>query len=430
MSRMQSLTWMILLCLAAVGCGDPSALDGLPAFDSEGMEPPVARAFEAARMAVIKGSKSSDRWGELGATYHAHRLFSEASYCYQRAREFDAEEFRWAYLNAISREGEGAGPEELQRLFAEASEIRDDYPQVHIRLGAVIALRGELDAATAAYRRALETDPDSAAAHRGLGMLRFVAGEKDEALALLQRAVELAPGDGTAWGALARVLHEFHRTDLAQRALERAQSLPQTPLIADPIFESEVAARAMGSRRLVSAAVAAVRAEQFDEAEAKLQLALESRTDDPEVHYWIALVQRKTERPAEAIASLEHVLQLDSEHGAAHLGLAVLLDQQSRHPEAITHYSRAAELSPDDPSIHRQLGLALTRAEDHTAALESYRRAAALMPGDPDAHYLLAQALFAVGLQTDSIAELERTVAIAPGHRAAEALAKLRGQGG
>lgn len=430
MNRLPALTLTILLCAAVVACGDPSALDGLPDFESKGMEPPVARAFEAARKAVVKDSSSAERWGTLGATYHAHRLFSEAAYSYRRANELNAEDFRWVYLHAIARESEGAGPEELQRLFAAAYEIREDYPQVQIRLAAVLALRGELTAADAAYRRALEIDPQSAAANRSLGMLRFVAGDKDESLELLQRAVELSPGDGTAWVALARVLQEFGRIDLAQRARDRAQGLPQTPLIADPIFEEEVAARAVGSRRLVSAAVTAVRGERFEEAEAKLELALESRKEDPEVYYWLALVQRKTDRPAEAIASLEHVLELDPEHGAAHLGLAVLLDQENRLPEALSHYARAAEQSPDDPSIHRQLGLAHTRAGDPSAALEPLRRAVELLPDNPDAHYLLAQALFAVGLTTDSIKELERTIELAPGHRAAEALARFKGEGG
>ena len=59
-------------------------------------------------------------------------------------------------------------------------------------------------------------------------MLRFIleragyearcAASAPEALELLQRAVELAPGDGTAWVALARVLQDFGRVDLAQHA--------------------------------------------------------------------------------------------------------------------------------------------------------------------------------------------------------------------
>jgi predicted O-linked N-acetylglucosamine transferase (SPINDLY family) len=72
-------------------------------------------------------------------------------------------------------------------------EIKPDYGEAHVNLGAILKEQGRLGEAEASYRRALEIKPDFAAAHFNLGNALREQGRLAEAEASYGRALEFEP---------------------------------------------------------------------------------------------------------------------------------------------------------------------------------------------------------------------------------------------
>lgn len=84
---------------------------------------------------------------------------------------------------------------------------------------------GRLADAEAAYRRLLESRPDSPDALNFLGMLRCQAGDPVEAQGLLRRSTEAEPSNPHAWLNLGNVLVILGKQDEARAAFTRASEL-------------------------------------------------------------------------------------------------------------------------------------------------------------------------------------------------------------
>ncbi|MCP4004090.1 MAG: tetratricopeptide repeat protein [bacterium] len=85
--------------------------------------------------------------------------------------------------------------EESERELRAALERDPHRPDLHSALGATLALRGDADAARAAYERALGLEAGNSVALQGLARLRFEAGQIAEAIPLFERAVAARPDD-------------------------------------------------------------------------------------------------------------------------------------------------------------------------------------------------------------------------------------------
>jgi tetratricopeptide (TPR) repeat protein len=109
----------------------------------------------------------------------------------------------------VSPPAEGAERTPAERKFLEASTIDAG--------GA-----GDLDAAMAAYRAALELDPDLVPAMINLGNLHYLQDRLAEAQALYLQASFVAPGSFEAWFNLGNVHHDRGRLEDAVRCYTEA----------------------------------------------------------------------------------------------------------------------------------------------------------------------------------------------------------------
>jgi tetratricopeptide (TPR) repeat protein len=157
----RSLRW---LGLAFLGFGGIYALVNLAAMIENGWN--LRRAFERGDRARVERAAEHLRWlGRDSADTHlqvAH-LASKAG---------DAEAARAAVLKSLAI---------------------TETPLGYVNLGMLQASAGELDAAEAAYERALELEPGGVEATYRLGLLRFHQGRLEEALRLLRHARRAAP---------------------------------------------------------------------------------------------------------------------------------------------------------------------------------------------------------------------------------------------
>src|SRR5262249_4966458 len=90
---------------------------------------------------------------------------------------------------AIDRREYPAAQGVLEQLVAEAPHLAE----AHQRLGLVFQAEGQLGEAEAAYRRALQLDPEYVAALIGLGEIEAQVGRPDSALERFDTAIEIDP---------------------------------------------------------------------------------------------------------------------------------------------------------------------------------------------------------------------------------------------
>ena len=120
-------------------------------------------------------------------------------------------------------------------------------------------------------------------------------------------------------------------------------------------------------------ALAAVRAENWLEAELELEPLTLEHPEYPGPHVNLALVYLHDERRADARAALERALAVDPGHAAANTQLGILLREDGKFAEAEAAYRRALETNPDHALAHYNLGVLLDIYLRRTAeALEHY----------------------------------------------------------
>jgi len=201
---------------------------------------------------------------------------------------------------------------------------------------------GDLAAAEAAYRRALDADPRHPGALQLLGMLDHQRGRNDQALGRIGRAVALDPADAAARNHLGVVLKALGRLDEAIAAFGEALRL--APGYADALTNLGVALHARG-------------------------------------------------RPAEARARFEAALGAAPDHVDALYNLGNLLLEAGDAASAAPLLGRAGELAPRRPDVLNNLGNALAALERPDEAVAAYRRALAAEPAHAEAWANLGAAL-------------------------------------
>ncbi len=380
-----------LLLAAASGCDDTPP-PRIPDPPLEGMERRVADLLRETRERVVAEPDSAAAWGELGATYQAHRLLAEADACYLRAHRLDAEDFRWVYLRAIAREVAGADAVELRRLFESAARMRPDYPALHVRLGDAMSSRGDLAAARRAFETAIGLDGNLGLAHRGLGQVLLAEGEVDRAVVLLERSVAIDPLDGSAWAALARGRTRAGDPAGAQQAAAEARRLGDSAgAMADPVFEEEVVGRGVSGTRALARAVQKIRAGAFEAALEDLVIADETHPGDSNVQYWLGVAHRGQGLADRAIEHFERALELDPSLASAHFDLAMVFWDQRRARDARPHYEAAVALDPEQPGWWFALARCRFQLGDRGGAIEGLEQVLRLAPDYGPAQRLLRQ---------------------------------------
>ena len=132
-----------------------------------------------------------------------------------------------------------------------------------LRAGHVAVLRGQLDDALSAYRRAAEVAPTRALPHTSMGGVLLDLDRVDEALEELRIALELAPGDEVALLGRAEALTRAGRPAEAAATLDQlADSQLDTGRIADAVDTLQRALgleERVGRRRKYQRAIRTVR---------------------------------------------------------------------------------------------------------------------------------------------------------------------------
>jgi len=244
--------------------------------------------------------------------------------------------------------------------------------------GALAHLAGDLDGAEAAYREALDLDPQNATALANLAYLLAATARHAEAAECYRQALALDPTRAQFWANAGVTELWLGRVDSGVDALWRAVRL-------DPGL-----AHAWDALGRVGAAQG-----DWAGAEDAWRSALAADEDDED--HWVSL--------AAAVAA----------QGGERVG------------EAAAILRAACVEFPDSARVHTQLAAMCLVRQDYGSASEALGRALALAPGDPAARFHAGLLSLACGAPDDAAAHLEFVAATPNRHRdeAAALLARL-----
>ncbi len=229
---------------------------------------------------------------------------------------------------------------------------------------AALVQSGNLPAAEALYRRAVEIQPANAEARYQLGLFLSRVGKLDEARQQLEEAIRWAPGRADLFHQLGVVQTELERYDAAIESLK--QSLARGPKRPAEVYcdlgvvyarldQADEAIRQFSQALKLDARLA--RAHQLwgqvllkqgatDAAIEQLKQANRLAPENVEVLFQLAAAYLKLDRSDDAELCLQEVLALAPQSDEAHYQLAAIYQSQGRLFDAVHQYRRALRLNP------------------------------------------------------------------------------------
>jgi Tfp pilus assembly protein PilF len=257
----------------------------------------------------------------------------------------------WRALARIDREND---PTAASNDLLEALKLSPETPADVLLAAEVAEKAGQLDAAEAAYRRVLVTDPKSAAGNAGLAHLLIARKKYSEAEALLRSALEQAPEDEALTAQLATVL----------AAEDKAEALP--------LLEK------LHNAHPKDTAIMRMLAEVMDDAgdfvgADKLYVILLATTPD-DVDLLVAHGQDLTRQQkfAEAFVVFDKATRMDAANADGWSGLAFAASRTNR-PEITLHaLTMRSKYLPEIPSTYFLWATAYDTLHQKTAAAAYY----------------------------------------------------------
>ena len=244
--------------------------------------------------------------------------------------------------------------------------------------GAVLAIRGRVDEALAAFEDAVKAKPDFAPARYFRGKVLADIGRPDDAVPELDKAIELEPGNGFALKRLARVHLGAGRLDQAAELLQRAIDLGsdadaqfQMGLVRDRQRKHEDALRhfvAAGriqpeypnlSRNL---GLTLFKLKRWQESAQVLNRVFE-QTRDIDIYYYIGRSLMELGDRQKAANIFKTIVDNRPNHADARYDLARLLDQAGQHDRARGHYMAFVRSAESRPDLAAQVRFAKQRLE-------------------------------------------------------------------
>lgn len=250
----------------------------------------------------------------------------------------------------------------------------------YLRRGNRALTGGDLDTATAAFRKAIESNPELVDAHRNLALAHVQNKHYDAALEVLREAVERHPND--LW-----LRFDLGTTYLAKGLNEQAIEAFEKSVEIDPEFSQ-------GHFNLANALIAQ---QQWDAARGHLERVLAKDPEDGRAKYLLAMASHHTGDSSGAIRQLRELLATDPDDVVARRGLAQIFTETKRDGQARRVY--ADGIARDTLAVEDRLQLSFQLAEldwrnrRRNQAIQVWRQAVQLDPESSEARTALGNGL-------------------------------------
>ena len=264
--------------------------------------------------------------------------------------------------------------EDARRLFRTALDAaKGKSPEAWAGIGQLERGAGNVAAARAAYRKALEQRPAYTSAWLSLGKLEEAAGRLDEAEKAWRQALAVEPRFAPAWLALGQLHSDQKRIDEA---------------IAD--FRQALAVRPGYPAAELSLGVVLARAGRMEEAIATYTSLVGREPRYVSAWFDLGIAYRRAGRSAEARAALQKAIELDDGHLPSRRELGDLDLAEGRLTEAKSLFQEVLDLAPGDLTSRVFLAQIQAREGDRAGCVASSRRLLQEAPSDPRVQALAA----------------------------------------
>ncbi|HEY0840625.1 MAG TPA: adventurous gliding motility TPR repeat lipoprotein GltE, partial [Vulgatibacter sp.] len=261
----------------------------------------------------------------------------------------------------------------LAKKFEAALDEDDGLGEAWFDLGVVEERRGNAEAATKAYRRAIKVKPTLFVAYENLGNLLEAAGDTAGAGEQYKAILRVSPEHA---GARARLAGLFLEGGDRERALELAREA----LLRDPknIAALKVMLRVHTQRgELEVARLVAARASRLDER-------------DPEIPFLLGQILERKGDGAAATAQFRKALEIDPGYLPAQVRVAGDALGRRDYEGAARLYQSIVRAEPKNAAAWLDLGTALHGLGQGDEALESFLKAQELDQDDPRPSFKIA----------------------------------------
>jgi protein O-GlcNAc transferase len=258
--------------------------------------------------------------------------------------------------------------EAAARLEAALDE-HPEWPMAHALMAVTEVRRGRLDAAAAAFDRAVTLDAANATVQLERASFLARRGRHAEAIDAIEATIGRVPENAAA--------HHLRVTTLAAAGeVARAFRAMDDALAALP-----------GSLDLLCLKGALQRADdQLREALATQRLVLARAPDHLPALIEAGATLQRLGRAAEAIDHLDRALEQNGDQVAALVAMGMAESDLQMDEAAFAALDRAAQLAPNDPDIALKRGMMLQRLNRLEEAITTFKRTIELHPTNFSAH--------------------------------------------
>jgi tetratricopeptide (TPR) repeat protein len=254
----------------------------------------------------------------------------------------------------------------------------------HLQAGLEARKQHQVELEIAEFRKATESDPNSAEAYVNLGSAYMEKHDYGAAIAPLKRALELSPD--------LPVAHQLIGYALLAQGYS-AEAIPHLQRVG--------ALDALG--------IAQIETNQLTEAVSSFTAALAQRPGDPDLLYYLGHASGLLSKDA-----IDTLLATHPDSARAHQALAENYFVLRQMPQAEKEYQEALRLRPELPGLHLELGQVYANSAQWPKAEAEFRAECKLRPGNAEAAYRLGAALLQQGKAHEALPELKRSNELKP----------------
>ena len=256
--------------------------------------------------------------------------------------------------------------------------------------------RNDAAGAEAAFRKAIDLQPELAMAHRGLGMALRARGQDEAALRELEVATRLDPSDADAHYALAMTAWAL-RNESSASPHARGMSGQDYGALAAGEFKKLAALRPQDASVRQILADIALEEGRKEDALGEAQEAVRLAPDDSEAHVTLGRAYFAGAEEDKATAEYEKALKLNPKEGEAYLALGQIRFFQRRYAQAAENFQLAIQVSPNLAPAYAGMARIFIQQGRSAEARGMLEKVVALDPQDWQSQYQLAVLLNEAG---------------------------------
>jgi predicted O-linked N-acetylglucosamine transferase (SPINDLY family) len=303
---------------------------------------------------------------------HQQQQFTAAESKYREYLELNSDRAEaWLNLGILYYQTENY--QEAQEAIAKSLELDPVNAQAYYVLGYCLETTNNIPEAIALYQDAIAINPTLTDAYNNLGNLLLQTGKVTEAEEIYRQSIAANPQHFGSYMNLGNLLMQQNEIESAIDVYQAVlQFNPENP---DILYNLEIAVNLQNSPAyLQETANKLYQQGKYEEAIAKYQQFLATRSRDATVYLAISECYKSLDRPTEVVHTLQEGIRLYPTTDQLHFALITYLQTKGKTQEAIDCAEAATRLLPKNYALKILNKLMLPLVYDTEDEIKYYRQ--------------------------------------------------------